>query len=38
VYTPGRYRFMDFVKIGTILTIIVFIVSITLVPVFWPLR
>jgi di/tricarboxylate transporter len=37
VYTPGRYRFMDFVKIGTILTIIVFIVSITLVPVFWPL-
>ncbi|MBK8305392.1 MAG: SLC13 family permease [Pyrinomonadaceae bacterium] len=37
VYTPGRYRFMDFVKIGTILTIIVFVVSITLVPVFWPL-
>jgi len=36
VYTPGRYRFMDFVKIGTILTIIVFVVSITLVPVFWP--
>lgn len=37
VYTPGRYRFMDFVKIGTILTIIVFAVAITLVPVFWPL-
>ncbi len=37
VYTPGRYRFMDFVKIGTILTIIVFVVSITLVPVFWPI-
>ncbi len=37
VYTPGRYRFMDFVKIGTILTIIVFVVSITLVPIFWPL-
>ncbi|MGI8812109.1 MAG: SLC13 family permease [Pyrinomonadaceae bacterium] len=36
VYTPGRYRFMDFVKIGTILTIIVFVVSIVLVPVFWP--
>lgn len=36
VYTPGRYRFMDFVKIGTILTIIVFVVSIILVPVFWP--
>ena len=37
VYTPGRYKFMDFVKIGTILTIIVFAVSITLVPIFWPL-
>lgn len=35
VYTPGRYKFMDFVKIGTILTIVVFIVAIVLVPVFW---
>jgi di/tricarboxylate transporter len=37
VYTPGRYRFVDFVKIGTILTIIVFAMAITLVPIFWPL-
>lgn len=37
VYTPGRYRFMDFVKIGTILTIIVFTVAIFLVPIFWEL-
>jgi len=36
IYTPGRYRFMDFVKIGTILTIIVFAISIVLVPRFWP--
>lgn len=35
VYTPGRYRFFDFVKIGSILTIIVFIFTILLVPVFW---
>ncbi len=35
VYTPGRYRFMDFVKIGTFLTIVVFIVAIVLVPIFW---
>lgn len=35
VYTPGRYKFMDFVKVGTILTIIVFVVSIFLVPIFW---
>lgn len=37
VYTPGRYKFMDFVKIGTILTIVVFIVAILLVPIFWEL-
>ncbi|MCY7347221.1 MAG: SLC13 family permease [Pyrinomonadaceae bacterium] len=37
VYTPGRYRFMDFVKVGTILTIIVFVVAIILVPIFWRL-
>lgn len=36
VYTPGRYRFMDFVRIGTILTIIVFVVAVFLVPIFWP--
>ena len=36
VYTPGRYRFMDFVKIGSILTIIVFSVAMLLVPLFWP--
>ena len=36
VYTPGRYRFMDFVRIGTILTLIVFGVSIMLVPIVWP--
>ncbi|MFN2500405.1 MAG: SLC13 family permease [Pyrinomonadaceae bacterium] len=37
VYTPGRYRFMDFVKVGTIMTVIVFVVSVSLVPIFWPL-
>ena len=35
VYTPGRYKFMDFVKVGAFLTIVVFIVSIILVPIFW---
>jgi di/tricarboxylate transporter len=37
VYTPGRYRFLDFLKVGTILTIAVFAIVIWLVPVFWPL-
>jgi len=37
VYTPGRYRFIDFVKVGTILTVVVFIVAMVLVPMFWKL-
>jgi di/tricarboxylate transporter len=37
VYTPGRYRFFDFLKVGSILTIAVFAIVIWLVPVFWPL-
>jgi di/tricarboxylate transporter len=37
IFTPGRYRFFDFVKVGTILTIAVFAIVILLVPIFWPL-
>jgi len=37
VYGPGGYRFMDFVKVGSILTVLVYLVAIALVPVFWPL-
>ena len=38
VYTPGHYRFLDFVKVGSILTIAVFAIVIWLVPVFWPFQ
>jgi di/tricarboxylate transporter len=38
IYTPGRYRFLDFVKVGSILTIAVFLIVMWLVPVFWPLQ
>jgi di/tricarboxylate transporter len=37
IYTPGRYRFFDFVKVGSILTVAVFAITIFLVPIFWPL-
>lgn len=37
IYTPGNYRFIDFVKVGSILTIAVFIIVILLVPIIWPL-
>ncbi len=37
VYGPGRYRFIDFIRVGLPLTIVAFIISILLIPVFWPL-
>ncbi|MGH9915194.1 MAG: SLC13 family permease, partial [Pyrinomonadaceae bacterium] len=37
IYTPGRYRFFDFVKVGSILTVIIFIITILMVPWLWPL-
>ena len=37
IYTPGRYRFFDFVKIGALLTLAVFAIVMLLVPVVWPL-
>lgn len=38
VYGPGRYKFMDFVKVGLPLTVAIFIIALWLVPRFWPLR
>ncbi len=38
VYGPGRYRFADFLKIGTPLTLLIYLLSITLVPIVWPLK
>ncbi|MGC9347949.1 MAG: SLC13 family permease, partial [Anaerolineae bacterium] len=37
VYSPGNYKFIDFTRVGLILTILVYILSIVLVPRFWPL-
>jgi di/tricarboxylate transporter len=37
VYTPGRYKFFDFVKVGSILTVVVFVVVLYLVPHYWKL-
>jgi di/tricarboxylate transporter len=37
VYGPGRYRFMDFVKVGSLLTVLIYILAIILVPILWPL-
>lgn len=37
VYGPGRYRFVDFVRVGGLLTVLIFFIALVLVPVLWPL-
>lgn len=37
VYGAGRYRFMDFLRVGSLLTVIILIIAIVLVPMVWPL-
>ena len=36
VLGPGGYKFMDYVKAGTGLVIVSFVISIVLIPMFWP--
>ncbi|MFZ7124824.1 MAG: SLC13 family permease [Desulfobacterales bacterium] len=36
VMGPGGYRFMDYVKIGVPVTLIAMLVSVWLLPIFWP--
>ena len=38
VYGPGRYRFADFLKIGSVLTLLIYGIAITLVPLLWRLK
>ena len=35
VYAPGKYRFLDFLKVGFGLTVVLFIVLMLLIPVLW---
>ncbi len=37
VYGPGKYRFVDFVKTGAGLTLVLLIIVLLLLPLFWPL-
>lgn len=38
VYGPGRYRFVDFLKVGALLTVLIYVVSILIVPAVWPVQ
>ena len=38
VMGPGGYRFIDYLKVGVPLTIVVFITVMALLPVIWPLQ
>jgi di/tricarboxylate transporter len=37
VMGPGGYKFGDYARVGLCLTVIVFLLTIILVPLFWPL-
>ena len=37
VYGPGKYKFLDFVKVGAGLTVVLAAVVLLILPVFWPL-
>jgi di/tricarboxylate transporter len=37
VYAPGRYRFGDYLRVGSILTLLILAVVVALVPLTWPL-
>lgn len=36
VYGPGRYRFLDFVRVGSGLTLVTFVVAMLVIPRVWP--
>jgi di/tricarboxylate transporter len=38
VYSAGRYKFADFIRVGGILTLLIFAVVMALVPLVWNLR
>lgn len=38
VYGPGKYKFVDFVKTGFWLTLLLVLIVLLLIPVFWPLH
>jgi di/tricarboxylate transporter len=38
VMGPGSYRFGDYFRVGALLTVVVFVVTLLAVPFLWPIR
>jgi di/tricarboxylate transporter len=36
VYGPGKYKFLDFVKVGGLLTLVMMVILVFIIPVFFP--
>lgn len=36
IYTPGNYRFSDYIKVGTPLNLIVWAISVVVIPIYFP--
>jgi di/tricarboxylate transporter len=37
VYGPGHYRFLDYVKVGIIPAVLIYVIAIIMVPLLWPI-
>ena len=37
VYGPGHYRFLDYIKVGIVPVVLIFIIAVMMVPLLWPL-
>ncbi|MFN0244046.1 MAG: SLC13 family permease [Planctomycetota bacterium] len=37
VYGPGRYRFIDFLRVGALLSVLIFVICMIMIPRIWPL-
>ena len=36
VYSAGGYKFFDFVRIGAVMNVVVFVVAMIMIPIVWP--